>query len=81
MGLEGIMLSEISQTKTNTAYVFTYMWNLKNKRNKQTKNPRLFNTENKPVVPRGEVGRGIDEIHKGDYQVQTSNYKIKNSWR
>ena len=28
--LEGIMLSEISQTKTNTIY-FHFMWNLKNK--------------------------------------------------
>ena len=29
MDLEGIKLSEISQSKTNT--VFTYIWNLKNK--------------------------------------------------
>ena len=30
MDLEGIMLSEVSQTKTNTLYNITYMWNLKN---------------------------------------------------
>ena len=29
MDLEGIMLNEISQRKTNTVYV-PYMWNLKN---------------------------------------------------
>ena len=33
MDLEGMMLSEISQRKTNTIY-FTYIWNLKNKTNK-----------------------------------------------
>ena len=30
VGLEGIMLSVISQRKTNTLCVITYMWNLKN---------------------------------------------------
>ena len=34
--LEGILLSEISQReKEKIPYNFTYMWNLKNKRNKQ----------------------------------------------
>ena len=33
MDLQGIMLSEISQTR-EVAYDFTYMWNLKNKRNR-----------------------------------------------
>ena len=33
MDLEGIMLNEICQTKTNT-YDFTYMCNLKSKTNK-----------------------------------------------
>ena len=36
MDLKGIMLSEISQRKTNTDD-FIYMWNLKNKTNVQTK--------------------------------------------
>ena len=36
MDLEGIMLSETSQRRTNTAY-FTSMWNLQNKINKQNK--------------------------------------------
>ena len=34
MDLEGIVLSEISQRKTK-CHDFTYMWNLKNKINKQ----------------------------------------------
>ena len=34
MGLAGVMLSEISQRKTNDT---TYMWNLKNKTNVTTK--------------------------------------------
>ena len=34
MGLESIMLSEISQRKTNI-YSFTHMWNIKNKIDKQ----------------------------------------------
>ena len=36
--LEGIMPSEISQPEERQIlYDFTYMWNLNNKRNKQTK--------------------------------------------
>ena len=31
--LEGLMLSEISQTEKDILYVITYMWNLKNKTN------------------------------------------------
>ena len=37
MELEGIMLSETSQTEKNKySYDFTYMWNLKDKTNEQT---------------------------------------------
>ena len=36
MDLEGITLTEISQRKT-IIFDFTYMWNLKNKTNKQNK--------------------------------------------
>ena len=59
MDLEGIMLSEISQT--GTLYVTTYMWNLKIKTNDyiyKSRN-RLTDTENKPVVTRRyRKGRG-----------------------
>ena len=34
MDLEGIMLTEISQTERQILYNLTYMWNLKNKTNK-----------------------------------------------
>ena len=44
MELGGIFLSEISQRK-KIPHDFTYMWNLKNKRNEQTN--RLIDTENK----------------------------------
>ena len=38
MGLEGIMLSEVSQRNTNiVSYDITYVWSLKNKTNEQTK--------------------------------------------
>ena len=33
MELESIILSEISQRKTNATYDFTHMWNLRNKTN------------------------------------------------
>ena len=43
MNLDGITLSEVSQTKTNTAlYDFTYMWNLKTKPNQQTKQNQSY---------------------------------------
>ena len=35
--LEGIMLTEISQTEKDIPYNFTYMWDLKNKTNYKTK--------------------------------------------
>jgi len=43
-----------SNRERQIPYDFIYMWYLKNKTNKQTKN-RLFNTEKKLVVARGEV--------------------------
>ena len=57
MNLEGIMLSEISQRKTNT-YDFTHVESKKkNKTNKINKN-KLTDTENRLVVTRGEGGCG-----------------------
>ena len=42
MGLEGIMLSQISQIENREIqHDFTYMWNLKNKTNKQNKTQRF----------------------------------------
>ena len=63
MDLQGIMLSELSQTETEKIpHDFTYMQNLRNK-TEQRKNRQLFlkrfsNTENKLVVARREVSHG-----------------------
>jgi len=56
MGLEGIMLSQISQTENREMQNdLTYLWNLKNKTNKI----KLTDTEKRLVVTRGEgVGDG-----------------------
>ena len=48
VGLEGIMLSEISQRQRQIPYGFTHMWDLKNKQNRN----RLIGTENKLKVVR-----------------------------
>ena len=70
MDLEGIMLSEISQTKKNKLYDFICVWNIK-KKNEQTK---LIDTENRLVVARGEGKMG-----EGGQEVQTSSHKINKS--
>ena len=45
--------------------------------NKQT-NSR--NTENKPMVARQEIGRGMGKIGKGEQEVQASSYRMNKSW-
>ena len=52
MDLEDIMLSEISQRKTNTILFHLYVASKKQNRNK------LIRTENKLVVARGEGVEG-----------------------
>ena len=37
MDLEGIMLAEMSDRERQTLYIFTYLWNIKNKTNKCNK--------------------------------------------
>ena len=66
--LEGIMLSEVSQTEKDKYYI-TYMWNLENKTDEcesNKKRNRLTDIENKLMVTSGEreVGRG--KIGVGD---------------
>ena len=63
IGLESIMLTEISKTERQILHDFTYMWNLqktKQKRmNKHKKTETVLDTENKQVFARGEgLGRG-----------------------
>ena len=63
MNLEGIMLSETSQTEKKIPYNLTYMWNLKNKQtNKQNKTDSQVQ-KTKGWLP--EVGR-VSEICEGD---------------
>ena len=73
MDLEGIMLSEISQTEKDKYYMISLVWNLRNKtdkpmggekkkkRERETNCKRLLKTENKLKVGEGrEVGDGLD---------------------
>ena len=54
MDLEGIMTSEICQTKR--LYNFPCMWNIKNKTNEQSKQniSRVIDTENKRSLLKGK---------------------------
>ena len=58
--LEGIMLSEVNQTKTNTIYHLYVEYKKYNKLMNTTKKVRLTDIENKLVVTIGERegGRG-----------------------
>ena len=62
MKLEGIMLSERRQRKTNTIWYHIYV-EYKN----ENKTNRLIDTENKPVIARGEGTRGIYGAGKWDW--------------
>ena len=71
MDLEGIMLSEISHTKTNTVWYHLYVESKKqSKLVNITERNRL--TENKLVVSGGREKIG----EEGDWEVQTTTYKI-----
>ena len=78
MNLQGMLLSEVSQTEKDKYHMISliYMWNIKNK-TKQTKN----NTEIKLVVAREEVRGNMSEIDEGDSEVQNPSYKIYKSQR
>ena len=73
MDLEGIMLSKISQRKTNRIMISLIC------RIQQTNRP--LNSENKLMVARGEVGWKMAEIGEGDKEIQISSYKISKLWR
>ena len=62
------MLSEMSGRERQIMYDFTYVWNLKNKTNAQTKENcnRIVDTENKQVVVKEKGGMGRREIGEGD---------------
>ena len=72
MGLEIIILSEVSQKKTNTIDI-TYMWNLKYDTNEPIyKTETDSQTENRLVVAKREGGGGID----WDLGLADANYYI-----
>ena len=67
MELEGIMLSEISQTeKTNTVWSHLYV---------ESKKTELIETENSLVVARGGSWE-VNERSEGGWRVQTFRYEI-----
>ena len=51
----------------------------KEKRDKQIN--RFLNTDKKLLAAKGMAGGKMDEIDQGDYEVQTSSYKISKSRR
>ena len=69
MDLEGIMLSEIRQRKTNTVWSHLYA--------ESKKNMKLIEKEIRFVVTRGGGGGGGEqELDEGGQKVPTSSYKI-----
>ena len=81
MDLEGIMLSEISQTEKGKYCMIPLMSNLKTQMNKQTTKSRIRpkNTENKLMVARRK-GQRIDKMHRGEWETQLSAYRMNKSW-
>ena len=76
MDLKSIMLSEISQRKTNTIWSYLYV---ESKKGKKKQNKELIDTENWLIVARGRVWR-VDEMSEGDQNIQISSYKMAKSW-
>ena len=70
--LEGIMLCEIRQRKTNMISLICGI-----KKNQKTKT-KLRDTEKRLVMATGR-GWGEDKMGEGCHKVQTSNYKANNS--
>ena len=71
MGMQGIMLSEITDRKEN-AINFTYQWNLKCKINKQNRNRLIYKSEN--IVKAVRWDRVWGQGQKGE---QIKKYKRK----
>ena len=65
----GLMLSEVSHTKTNTLHFHLFVESKKKKirqMNKYNKPEKDIDTENKLVVTRTERSRGRSKIGEGD---------------
>ena len=75
MGLESIMLSEISQVELDEHHRISLICVIQ--KQKQTK--KDIDTKKRQAVSRG--GRqGISEMSEGDQKVQISGYKINKLW-
>ena len=74
MDLEGIMLSDISQRKTNI-YDLTYIQTL----NKKTKKQNGIHRHGEQTVGCQRWGWDMHEMGEGGQKVQTSSYKISKS--
>ena len=66
MDLEGIILSEVSQTKTNNIWFHLYGKSKKPKQLNKQSQTRLLETESKGTVVRGEGGGGCAKKVKGN---------------
>ena len=76
LDIEGIVLSEISQTKEDkTLYVITYMWNLKKIKQMNITKQRLTHRHRGSTSgTNGEGGGGARWV--GESVIRTSMYKI-----
>ena len=80
MDLEGIMLTETSKTKKDKCHINSPIWNLKaNNQTNNSNNKINSGTEHRLVVARG-WGLQEGEMGEDGQSVQTSSYKINQSW-
>ena len=69
------MLSEISQMEAKL-YYFSYMWNLKKKKNPNNKNPTPNSYKKIKFVATTGRGLGEGELEEDVQKVQTFSHKI-----
>ena len=74
MDLVIIILSEVSQTETNT-YNITYMWNLKNNTNKLTYKTETDSQTSKTNLAEGKRGGINKEFGIADVYIKYANNK------
>ena len=73
MKLEGIMLSEISQTEKDKNHMISLMSGI------LTTTNELLDAENRLVVTR-DGGRQVNKMGEESQKVQISSYEINNPW-
>ena len=82
MDLEGIMLSEISETEKDKYCMISLICIIQKQNKKKKKNLSSFiDTESRLVVARsGGRGEGLGKMGEGGQKVQTSSYTVNKSW-